>query len=215
MEAARDMVQYYAERAREYEQIYERPERQADLIRFKSAIEATFAQRRVLDIACGTGYFSACAARRARWLDGVDANEQTLELARAKSIANARFSLGDAYELAAPKQPYTGALCTFWWSHIPRERIEAFLRGVHRQLAPGAVVLFADNTYVEGSSTPVVRTDGGGNTYQNRSLQSGASYEVLKNFPAAGELIAWAMRFGTAVELRQLTYYWWLRYRAR
>jgi ubiquinone/menaquinone biosynthesis C-methylase UbiE len=214
MEKTRDMVQYYAERAREYELIYERPERQADLARFKSAIEETFAHRRVLDIACGTGYFSACAARRARSLHGVDANEQTLELARAKAMANASFSVGDAYQLVTPSQPYTGVLCTFWWSHIPKDRIEPFLRNVHRQLAPGAIVLLADNTYVEGSSTPVVRTDAGGNTYQSRKLQSGAAYEVLKNFPTAGELIDWGMRFGTALELRQLTYYWWLRYRA-
>lgn len=214
MEAAADMVQYYAERAREYEQIYQRPERQADLVRFKSAIEEAFVARRVLDIACGTGYFSAIAARRACALEGIDANEQTLQLARAKSIVNASFRLGDAYELPPASQPYTGALCTFWWSHVPKARLETFLRGMHRQLAPGAVVLLADNTYVEGSSTPVVRTDAGGNTYQNRKLHSGTSYEVLKNFPDAAELVDWGMRFGTAVEVRQLTYYWWLRYRA-
>ena len=215
MQATADMVRYYAERAGEYERIYERPERQADLARFKSAIETAFAARRVLDIACGTGYFSACAARRAESLDGVDANEETLELARAKNIPNASFRTGDAYALGTPARPYTGVLCTFWWSHVPRSRIEAFLLGVQRQVAPGAIVLLADNTYVEGSSTPLVRTDAEGNTYQSRRLDSGASYEVLKNFPTAAELVGWASRFGSAVELRQLTHYWLLRYRAR
>ena len=215
MQATGDMLRYYAERAGEYERIYQRPERQADLARFESAIETAFAGRRVLDIACGTGYFSACAARRADSLDGVDANEETLDLAHAKRHANATFRTGDAYALGTPARPYTGVLCTFWWSHMPRSRIEDFLLGVQRQVAPGAVVLFADNTYVEGSSTPLARSDAEGNTYQRRRLDSGASYEVLKNFPAAAELVGWASRFGAGVELRQLTHYWMLRYRAR
>jgi 2-polyprenyl-3-methyl-5-hydroxy-6-metoxy-1,4-benzoquinol methylase len=214
METTRDMVQYYAKRAQEYERIYHRPERQADLKALCATIEDTFAGRDVLDVACGTGYFSACAARRARSLQGVDANETTLELARAKAIPNASFRAGDAYELGSLTRAYSGALCTFWWSHIPKDRIEAFLRDLHRSLEPGALVLFADNTYVEGSSTPLTRTDAGGNTYQTRKLESGAGYEVLKNFPAAGELLGWAMRFGTGVELRELTYFWCLRYRA-
>jgi demethylmenaquinone methyltransferase/2-methoxy-6-polyprenyl-1,4-benzoquinol methylase len=215
MEMTRDMVQYYARRAQEYERIYQRRERQADLRALRATIEDTFAGRDVLDIACGTGYFSACAARRARSLEGVDANEETLELARSKAIPNASFRQGDAYDLGTPTRAYSGVLCTFWWSHIPKDRIEAFLRNMHRQLQSGAAVLLADNTYVEGSSTPLVRTDAGGNTYQTRRLESGATYEVLKNFPAADELVAWGMRFGMAVELRQLSYYWCLRYRAR
>ena len=215
MQATGDMVRYYAERAGEYERIYQRPERQADLVRLKSAIETAFAGRRVLDIACGTGYFSACAASRAESLDGVDANEATLELARAKGLRNASFRAGDAYALGTPERPYTGVLCTFWWSHVPKSRIESFLQGVQRQVAPGAIVLFADNTYVEGTSTPLVRTDAGGNTYQSRRLENGASYEVLKNFPSAAELIAWGARLGAAIELRQLAHYWMLRLRAR
>jgi 2-polyprenyl-3-methyl-5-hydroxy-6-metoxy-1,4-benzoquinol methylase len=214
MEMTRDMVQYYAKRAHEYERIYHRPERQADLQALCATIEDTFAGREVLDVACGTGFFSACAARRARSLEGVDANETTLELARTKAIPNATFRAGDAYELGSLTRAYSGALCTFWWSHIPKDRIEAFLRNLHRSLEPGALVLFADNTYVEGSSTPLTRTDAGGNTYQTRKLESGAGYEVLKNFPSAGELLGWAMRFGTGVELRSLTYFWCLRYRA-
>lgn len=214
MEPTRDMVQYYAERAHEYERIYQRPEREADLRALRAVIAASFDGRDVLDVACGTGYFSACAAARARSLVGVDANEQTLELARAKAIPNASFRAGDAYDLGPAAGRYSGLLCTFWWSHVPKDRIDAFLRNVHGQLEPGAVVLFADNKFVPGNSTPLVRTDEDGNTYQERRLESGARYEVLKNFPAAGELLGCARRFGSAVELQELTYYWCLRYRA-
>ena len=209
------MLQYYAQRAHEYERIYQRPEREPDLQALRGTIEDAFVDRDILDVACGTGYFSACAARRARSLEGVDANEETLQLARAKALPNAVFRCGDAYDLAPAKAAYSGALCTFWWSHVPKARLAAFLGNLHRHLAPGAVVLFADNAYVEGNSTPIVRTDAAGDTYQSRRLEDGSTYEVLKNFPRAGELIGWGMRFGTAVALRTLTYYWILQYRVR
>jgi demethylmenaquinone methyltransferase/2-methoxy-6-polyprenyl-1,4-benzoquinol methylase len=215
MQPTQDMVRYYAQRATEYERIYALPERQRDLRTLCEMVESMFVARRVLDVACGTGYFSAWAARRAAGLDGIDANDETLQLARTKNIPHAAFVQGDAYELAPPAPPYDGTLCTFWWSHMPKARIADFLHGMHRCLAPGAAVLFADNRYVGGNSTPIARTDADGNTYQVRSLTDGSKHEVLKNFPAAAELVDWAMRFGTGIELRQLTYYWILRYRAR
>jgi demethylmenaquinone methyltransferase/2-methoxy-6-polyprenyl-1,4-benzoquinol methylase len=41
-----------------------------------------------------------------------------------------------------------------------------------------------DNRFVAGSSTPIVRRDDDGNTYQQRTLDDGSVHEVLKNFPA-------------------------------
>jgi ubiquinone/menaquinone biosynthesis C-methylase UbiE len=210
-----DMQEYYARRADEYERIYARPERQGELALLHSAIEQAFAGCRVLDVACGTGYFTRSAARQARSVTGIDASAETLAIARAKGIGNAEFAIADAYALPKPSDPYDAALISFWWSHIPRLRVEEFLLGLHRQLAPGARVLIADNTYVEGSSTPITRADAAGDTYQLRILENGARYEVLKNFPTRAELIAWGERFGTAVDVRFLTYYWILQYRLR
>jgi len=210
-----NMKEYYARRAPEYERIYARPERQADLTQLCTAIEQTFSGRTVLDVACGTGYFTAHAARHARFVTGVDANEETLAIARSKSLANAEFAGADAYAIPEPREPFEAALVTFWWSHIPRQRIAEFLQGLHRQLASGAAVFIADNTYVEGNSTPISRTDGGGNTYQTRALENGERHEVLKNFPTHAELSAWGERFGTGVEVRILTYFWVLQYRLR
>ena len=210
-----DMKAYYARRAAEYEKIYARPERQADLSLLTAAIQDACQGRDVLDVACGTGYFTAHAARRARSVTGIDANEETLAIARAKGLANARFALADAYAIPAQPQLRDGALVTFWWSHIPLARIDEFLRGLHRHLVPGAVVLIADNTYVEGSSTPICRRDDSGNTYQTRALENGERYEVLKNFPPPEALGAWGERFGDQVDVRFLAYYWLLQYRLR
>ena len=50
-------------------------------------------------------------------------------------------------------------------------------------------MVFFDNCYVEGSSTPLSRTDAAGNTYQSRRLDDGSTHEVLKNFPAKKALV--------------------------
>jgi|ERR1700677_4638263 hypothetical protein len=50
------MIDYYAKRAQEYERIYQKPERQADLRQLRGFVERTFADADVFELACGTGY---------------------------------------------------------------------------------------------------------------------------------------------------------------
>jgi demethylmenaquinone methyltransferase/2-methoxy-6-polyprenyl-1,4-benzoquinol methylase len=59
------MEAYYARRAAEYEKIYDKPERQTDLARLRSEIPAMFTGERVLEIACGTGYWTPLIAAQA------------------------------------------------------------------------------------------------------------------------------------------------------
>jgi demethylmenaquinone methyltransferase/2-methoxy-6-polyprenyl-1,4-benzoquinol methylase len=121
-----------------------------------------------------------CAAS----VHAIDINHEVLEIARAKPrIANAgtvQFARDDAYSLTTVPVS-SAALSAFWWSHIRRARIRNFLEVLHRKLRPGATVLFIDNRYVPGSSTPINRTDAEGNTCQLRQLEDGSSHEVLKN----------------------------------
>ena len=150
------MELYYAQRAAEYEKIYAKPERQADLARMRSDIPALFEGRRVLEIACGTGYWTPLIAARTEAVLALDYNEETLAIARTKDYpkANVRFVQGDAYALPAWPELFSAAYAGFWWSHVPLGRLDAFLSGLHQRLEPGAVVAFMDNRYVEGSSTP-------------------------------------------------------------
>jgi demethylmenaquinone methyltransferase/2-methoxy-6-polyprenyl-1,4-benzoquinol methylase len=173
------------------------------------------AGERVLEIACGTGYWTPLIAARAESVLATDYNEETLAIARAKAYpkGNVRFERCDAYALPDRGEKPTACYAGFWWSHVPLSRLDAFLAGLQRSLAPGARVVFMDNRYVEGSSTPVSRRDDEGNTYQARRLADGSSHEVLKNFPSAGELAARLGRFGGGFEHREYEYYWLASYR--
>ncbi len=203
---------YYARRAAEYEKIFDKPERQADLARMRSDIPALFEGRRVLEIACGTGYWTPLIAARAKSVLALDYNEETLAIARTKAYprANVDFVRGDAYALPAWKEKFSACYAGFWWSHVPLSRLDDFLRGLHERLEPGAVVAFMDNRYVERSSTPLSRRDAQGNTYQTRRLADGSTHEVLKNFPTPREL---RERLGSHVRVTDYEYYWIATYR--
>src|SRR5688572_12311766 len=162
------METYYAKRAAEYEKIYAKPERQADLARLRDELPALFEGERVLEIACGTGYWTPLIAARAELVLAIDYAEETLAIAKSKKYVNSnvRFERGDAYSLPVWPQKFSACFAGFWWSHVPLARLDAFLEGLQGRLEPGARVVFLDNRYVEGSSTPISRRDAEGNTYQ-------------------------------------------------
>lgn len=214
MQSNREMVEYYARRAREYELIYAKPERQAELKTLRERIGPLFAGRRVLEVACGTGYWTEVIAGAARSVVAIDINEEVLEIARTKAMEPGKvtFLKGDVYEMPQVEGCFDGGLAAFWWSHVPKERMRLFLEGFHRHLEPGAFVLIMDNAFEAQSSTPVHRRDANGNTFQLRQLKDGTTHEVLKNFPTERELRDAVAGLGERVEVQFLQYYWTLTY---
>jgi len=208
---------YYAKRAAEYERIYAKPERQADLAALRSRIPALLAGGSVLEVACGTGYWTDLIAPHVRSITAIDYAEETLAIARAKKYPANRveFAQGDAYALPDFGRRHDALFAGFWWSHVPLARLDSFLDSVDKVVAPGSIVAFLENRYVEGSSTPISRRDAEGNTYQARKLDNGTAHEVLKNFPTEPELIERASAHGHEARVEWLEYYWLLVYRTK
>jgi len=208
------MVSYYAQRAEEYELIFQKPERQNDLRALRSFVMETFAGRHVLEVACGTGYWTQVLAGSAASVTATDVNDEVLEIAGAKPRVweNVRFQREDAYALPAFPQRFTAGFAGFWWSHVPKARLRPFLASLHQTLAPGATMVFLDNAYVRGSSTPISRRDADGNTYQRRTLHDGSTHEVLKNFPTEEELRQALDGLAVNVRVGFLPHYWVVTY---
>ena len=212
-----NLAAFYARRAAEYERIYAKPERQADLALLRGRIAALFTGRSVLEVACGTGYWTAVIAPQAKAITAIDAVEETLAIARSKQYPAGRveFVQGDAYALPELGRRHDALFAGFWWSHVPLARLDGFLAAAAQAVAPGALVAFLDNRYVEGSSTPLSRRDAEGNAYQTRKLEDGSTHEVLKNFPSERELVETASKHGRQVSVEWLEYYWLLTYRTK
>src|SRR6185369_1018936 len=82
------MKEYYDRRAPEYESIYGRDDavRREEQSALAAVIREAARDRDVLDVACGTGYWTKEAAATARSAVGVDASPAMLEEARAKQL---------------------------------------------------------------------------------------------------------------------------------
>ena len=215
-----ELADYYARRAPEYERIYDKPERQGDLVTLGRCIREAVTGRRVLEVACGTGYWTERFAASAAAVVATDVNDVVLQIARGKEYAPGRvlFALADAFDLGASPEvagaaPFSAAVVAFWLSHIPRASVPAFLSSLGGVLARGAVVGCCDNRLVPDSNRPITRTSESGDTYQTRTLDDHSVHEVLKNFLVAEELLAAVPEGARDAEVIELQYYWLLTYR--
>jgi demethylmenaquinone methyltransferase/2-methoxy-6-polyprenyl-1,4-benzoquinol methylase len=208
---------YYAARAGEYDAVYRKPERQADLRRIEAWLPATMAGERVLEVACGTGYWTRFLAPVATSIVAIDTSKETLAIARQRVPEDTvRFEIADAYALPAPSRPFSAAFAGFWFSHVPLHRQREFLSGLHAVLEPGARVVLLDNRFVEGSSSAIAETDASGDTYQTRTLGDGSVHRILKNFPTRAQLIDLVEDgFGEAPLHTEWPYFWAFEYRVR
>lgn len=213
-----DLAAYYAARAAEYEWVYAKPERQRDLATLRHVVAEFFRGCDVLEVACGTAYWTAEIANTAKSVTATDVGAEVLDIARSKEwprTASVRFAVADAYDLGAVSGRFNAGFAGFWWSHVPRQSLSAFLTGFHRHLGPDSRVMVLDNRYVQGSSTPVARIDEHGNSFQQRALSSGAVHEVLKNFPGAREVRDILAQHGASdLEVTELPHYWYANYTA-
>lgn len=207
------MQAYYAARAPYYDAVYLKPERKADIAFLVDYLPAAFAGRSVLEVACGTGYWTQHIAREAARLVATDATPEPLEFAKLRPGASAVvFRMEDAYNLPADLGLFDGAFAGLWLSHVPIGSRPAFLGSLHARLNPGARVVFIDNSEVQCRELPIVETDAEGNTYQHRQLRDGTTHRVLKNFPGEQELLRMIQPFARSASFRPLENFWMLEY---
>jgi ubiquinone/menaquinone biosynthesis C-methylase UbiE len=208
------MPRYYAQRAQEYERVFDRQHRQADIATVKAWLRMQFAGRHVLEVATGTGFWLPEATADCRSWQGSDLNPEVLEVARSKPLdfSKVKFQLADAYGLDQLTGFFDAAFAGLWFSHVPMSRQAEWLAQLHAALQPGARVVLIDNRYVEGDSTPISRVDEEGNGYQRRSLSDGSQHEVMKNFPGEARMRTLLGDAATDIAWRELDYFWTLSY---
>lgn len=206
---------YYDKRAGEYDRVYEKPERQDDIATLRGMIGHSLANRRVLELAAGTGFWTQHYADGALAVTATDINESTLAVARQRRLwpDHVHFEQADAFDPARIDGEFDAVFAGFLWSHVPLDRLDDLLARIVERVGPAALVLLADNTYVHGSNHPIERTDAAGNTFQRRTLSDGTEWEVLKNFPERDELERRLASYGDHVEVRPLEYFWLARFR--
>lgn len=185
-----DVTEYYAARVGEYDVTAGYCDLGAEQRRasIKARFHAVLRGLDVLEIACGTGYWTAEIATVARSIVAIDVNPVMVAAAekRLSPAANVRCMVADAYSLDRVPGGFNAAFANWWWSHVPKCRLRSFMTTLHTKLIPGAFVLFADQLpYVWEAR----RRDKDGNILEARKVWNGAAFEIVKNFPTKPEIV--------------------------
>ncbi len=207
---------YYRDRAREYDNFYRVPRRQEELGRLRDWLIESTRGATILEVAAGTGYWTEIAASVAHSITATDCNKEVLAILAQRPLGpHAKALVADAYALPRFSEKFDLGMAHLWWSHVGKERRSEFLTQFTARLRPGATVLMLDQTYEEGVSIPTSRTDEWGNNHTLRTLENGAVYEIIKNYPSDEELHDCFARLCDDIRIVRTQQFWTLTARVR
>ncbi len=211
----RKLTDYYSKRAEEYDSVYTRSDpirlREQDFI--KGLIQKLFRNRYVLELACGTGYWTESLLGSAEKVLATDSSLEMLSRAAIRcSDASIQFLQADAYNPPVCLPQFTGAMAHFWFSHIPLHRIHLFLDAFHSRLARKSPIMLSDNVYRKELGGKLIHKIGDQNTYKRRVLQTAKQYDILKNYYTKNQLEKIFSRYSKQVKILYLTHFWVLHY---
>ncbi|MGY0488328.1 class I SAM-dependent methyltransferase [Streptomyces sp. WG-D5] len=192
-----EQMAYYRARAPEYDRTYEE---RADLRELLRVSEGWPIGGDVLELACGTGQWTALLAPRATSVTAVDASEEVLAIARERASApNVEFLRADLFDWR-PERRYDTVFFGFWLSHVPPERLPGFWNLVAAALAPGGKVVFVDDGPTEVVNETVLADESAPAAL--RELQDGSRYRIVKVFHETAGLTADLAALGWAADIR-------------
>ncbi|MES2260883.1 MAG: methyltransferase domain-containing protein [Pseudomonadota bacterium] len=213
------LAQYYALIAETYDRVDPDDESESpeELDELQERVAEILSGHKVLEIACGTGYWTEAIAETAASVHATDLSPEMLALAKARGLESdtITFSLADAYDLPAAPGQYTACFAGFWWSHVKREDQERFLGQLRAKLGKDTLLVLIDNCYVDGATMVIARTDLEGNTHQIRTAPDGERYEILKNYPSDSALRKKMASSVREIRIERMEYYWLLTCRLK
>jgi SAM-dependent methyltransferase len=214
-----EQVSYYRARALEYDDWWERRGRydrgaeataawRAEVAEVYAALDALAPHGDALELACGTGIWTARLAPHARSLLALDAAPEALALAAARvsGAHHVRFETADLFAWHAPRR-FDRVCFAFWLSHVPEERFCAFWGRVRAALAPGGRFFFVDSRREETSTARDHALSGSTSGVQRRRLADGREFDVVKVYRRPAELAGQLARLGFRAEVRETERY--------
>ena len=144
--------------------------------------------RQALEFACGTGIWTEELVQIADHVTALDASPEVIAINRAKLRGSERLDHAEdrvtfveadifAWE---PEQHYDLVFFGFWLSHVPPERLDAFLAVVARALKPGGRVFMVDSLRSSSAGAQGQQVQPRQEIRQARQLKDGRTFEVVK-----------------------------------
>ena len=212
------MLRYYDQRAREYEEAYVLGTGTASIpdpgvFRTEAALLAgivgRFGHGRLIDLACGTGYWLSCYADRCSSVTLFDQSQGMLDECRQKitrlgigqrcRVVAADF-LGYQFEPAA----FDCALVGFFLSHLTEPQEGALFQALERMLTCSGRFLILDSAYSAERARFNAKIE-----RQQRRLNDGLCFEIYKRYCDREDIAGWAAKYDvtTVVEHFGVAFY--------
>jgi SAM-dependent methyltransferase len=211
------VARYYASSVQAADAAFARAERARDLDTVRARVADLVRGQAVLELACGTGYWTEVIAATATRVLATDVLDEMIERAKLRRLPEDKvtFRRADGLDLPEDLGTFDCVFIGFWWSHLKRDEQDSFLAHLRARLGADVTLILLDDVYVEGSSLTVARTDLQGNTYQIAVTPEGERVELPKSYPADSAL---RKRIGVAareIRIERLAYYWLLTCRLK
>lgn len=212
VDLADSQIAYYRARAPEYDEWHMRsgrydrgPEHRRQWTFELDGLRAALNELRpfgsVLELACGTGQWTADLAEGASDVTAVDAVSETIEINQRKNVdTRVEYQVADIFHWN-PEHRYDLVFFGFWLSHVPSERFESFWEMVQNALTPDGQVFFVDSLQTQ-RSTALDDTKIDDSGVADRKLNDGSRYKIVKHFYDPGELEGHLYRLGWKGRIR-------------
>jgi len=209
-ELFRRMLRYYDDRAPEYEEAYTLGTGTASISDpevFKSEADALtgvvrrFGRGRLLDLACGTGFWLPHYAGECSRITLFDQSENMLAESRAKverlGIADRSvFLQGDFFEHDWDQQAFDCVLVGFFVSHLTEAQERLLFDALENLLAPSGRFLVLDSAWSDERARCNAKVE-----RQQRRLNDGTAFEIYKRYLDPTDIARWEAEYGVAMQL--------------
>ena len=216
----REQLDYYRERAAEYDQWWLRQGRYdrgpvqkaqwfAEASEVRAALVAFRPEGRVLELACGTGIWTEQLLPFADELTAIDGSREMLAINAGRlGSPRVRFIEADLFRWRpGPEERFGTIFFGFWLSHVPPERFAEFWNLLDSCLAPRGRIFFVDSRYQETSTAVDHVLPDRSATVLQRRLNDGREYRVYKVFYDGAELTRRLADLGWRFEIEETRNY--------
>jgi SAM-dependent methyltransferase len=200
----REQRAYYAARAAEYDDAYERRGQydrgpdgneswRAEMTELTAAFDALAITGDVLELAAGTGYWTERLVATCASLTAIDGSAETLAVCRQRlgsKAATVDFQVADLFEWE-PAREWDACFFGFWICKVPDARMAGFLRAVAGALRPGGTVSFVDKAATSSAAVELIE----------RSLNDGRRFTIVDRPRTRDELVSHFATAGLPVEV--------------
>ena len=209
-----EQLAYYRARAPEYDAWFLRQGRYdrgeahreqwtAEVRQLERALAAFAPGGDILELACGTGWWTERLSEYGTSLTALDASPEVIALNRRRlPLKPISYVQADLFTWQ-PKRTYDTVFFSFWLSHVPPERFGGFWDLVRRSLKPGGRVFFIDSSYAPEATAGGESLNGPDALAVTRRLGDGRTFEVVKVFYEPERLTAQLGTLGWRADVRR------------